>query len=741
MTSQAFTADNLLPRGDVTATPNSISGTTKQEPATTNNQQPTSIKQQNKQLKQEGRIRISLHGTEVYTNPELHVILNTLRARKAWRAGPNLIQAEVLTGTYTHASQIGNQIQEEIGPVIDQSIQVNGKQIDEEVYNKTTEMWQPLKNIPELIENKDIIPSNNKPKEIVFNPRAFINYTKHPIPEDIALILSMGPKFAVPLYNGEKDFESLRDTAYTLNEIYGHPEGKAEVRANIESHIREYRMNQKAYRTENKEYFHQAIKSTQQYLQEHPNIIAAQSDKARASILMDKDVYIDKVENLLRDRATYQPLPLSSTRSYMIMNENLLKRMVDLKMASTREITGAITNEDQPANLYGLLKNHKQDTPIRPIVNTRNSMGYFASQKVTEILTRARDKGMRYNVLNSRQACERIRHTSILADEKLYSLDIISMFTNITAERAIISVQRRQKQLHLNNEQMQLTVDIIKFVCIKSTEIRFNNRIYKQIKGLRMGSSLSPILADFVVEDMLDTAFLTIERPKLLMKYVDDLLCVMEEKEAEKVLLALNNCDPHIKFEMETEQHGKINYLDVTVYRDELDLKTIWFQKHVSSGLFLNYNSNHPKTTIWNTAMQYVVTMILNTHPDHYEDIITTAMDRLTRNSYPTNVAEQIIEKAKEKIVLKQMSSHETATQDEEEQIKYTTGIGYIPKLTEKIQREIIDSHQKQGDDLNIQIPAIPMHTMNRKIYNKHKNSNNPFNLSEHDPENQVDLT
>lgn len=352
----------------------------------------------------------------------------------------------------------------------------------------------------------------------LFNPRAFINFTKHAIPEDVAVIFSLGPKFAVPIYNSEKDFDSLRDTAYELNEIYGHPAGKPEVRANIEKFIDEYRNNQRAYRTENKDYLHQAIKATKQFIKEHPDVIAPQSDKARASILMDKEVYINKVENLLRDRTTYQPLPSSSTRSYMKMNEVLLKKMVDLKMARKGEMIRASISENQPANLYGLLKNHKTDTPIRPIVNTRNSMGYFASQKATDILTRARDKGTKYNVLNSREACEKIRQTKIMPEEILYSLDIVSMFTNITVERAIVSVQRRQKELLLNNAQMNLIIDIIKFTCIKSTEIRFNDRIYKQIKGLRMGSSLSPILADFVVEDMLDTAFLTIERPKLLMK-------------------------------------------------------------------------------------------------------------------------------------------------------------------------------------------------------------------------------
>lgn len=734
---------------DEDASPIPPSGTVKQEQTTITEHQTTqpSKKQHNLQLKNAGRISVSLHGTDVYTDAEIWCILHTLRARKASRPGRNLVRAELLTGTYTHAEKTYEQFQmnekithEDIGSVIDQCTQVNEEDIAA-AYPKEPPKPIELKPVPELIENNDIVPSGSKPADIIFNQRAFINYTKYAIPEDVAVILSMGPKFAVPVYNSDKDFEDLKGTAYTLNEIYGHVESKAEVRNNIDKYIREYRQNQRQYRTEQKDYFNQAIKATTQFIKQHPDIIAIQSDKARASILMDKQVYITKVENLLCDRTTYQPIKTSATRSYMKINENLLKRMAKLKIISDKEVSAASSRENQPANLYGLLKSHKADKPMRPIVNTRCSMGFLLAEKVTEILTTARDTGLRYNVLNSRMACDRIRDTSILPDEKLYSLDIVSMFTNITVDRAIHSVTKRQKEIRADNEIIKLIIDVIKFVCIQSTEIRFNDQIYKQIKGLRMGSSLSPILADFVVEDMLDNAFTTIERPRLLMKYVDDLLCILETDEAERFFNALNNCDPNIKFELETENEGKINYLDVTVYRDKGTLKTIWYQKHISSGLFLNYHSNHPRTTIWNTAIQYVVTMILNTHIDHYDTIIKTARERLHRNSFPSNVAQQIIDAAKKKIIGKNTNIHDTTAQDKKESIHYTRSIEYIPKLTEKIQREIIDSHKKNGEEKNMQIPATPMHTMNKKIYNRHKNSNSEFDITEHTADISIDLT
>lgn len=91
--------------------------------------------------------------------------------------------------------------------------------------------------------------------------------------------------------------------------------------------------------------------------------------------------------------------------------------------------------------------------------------------------------------MNSKKAIEWIKSARILPDMKFKPYDAKSMFTNIWVNQALKAVKRRQQKLGLTNIEMQLIIDIIKFVCTTNTEIEFNDRIYKQIKGLRMGSS------------------------------------------------------------------------------------------------------------------------------------------------------------------------------------------------------------------------------------------------------------
>lgn len=154
-----------------------------------------------------------------------------------------------------------------------------------------------------------------------------------------------------------------------------------------------------------------------------------------------------------------------------------------------------------------------------------------------------------------------------------------------------------------------------------------------------MGSSISPILADFVMEDLLDRTFLKVRQPSLIMKYVDDIMIVATKEHAEEIMKTINTIDPHLKFEMEKQGVDNcINYLDFTIINDPFDVKLKWYQNIIASGRFLNFHSHHPRTVIWNTAVAYVVTMIQNSSSIYHDEIIEKAKHLLTINSYTKNI-------------------------------------------------------------------------------------------------------
>lgn len=681
-------------------------------------------KQFAQRLKNQNLIRISIHRSGLFSNAEMSAILKHLRIQKIQEVdeGKNLIIAWANIGNIKHLKDITDlqcpdiTISDEFASEIDQACQTDSADIDQTMNTLRMTFAPAIVQIPPLIKHPDpIIKDQNMPSNIYFNKRAFKNYSPIQIPENIAVLLAMGPKFSAPIYYQHKDFSLLKEAANFINETFSSPQERDTIRENIRKHITEYQENQYTQHGSNiRDFFDRTLKETKQFFKNHPEIIATQADKAKCSIIMSRDTYNNKVENLLKDTSTYVPIRVTSTPAYIKMNQSILDRMVEAKMISKREADNAKTSENRIANMYAFIKTHKKGEAARPIVNTRGSMGYAAANIVTAILTKIRETG-KYNVLNSDDVINKLKDIHINPDEYLYSFDVVSMFTNIPVTRAITAIRKRQKLLKLNDEQMKIIIDTILFVCHKSTEITFNGKIYKQIKGLKMGSSLSPILSDFVVEDMLDQIFTTIERPILLIKYVDDILAVATEEDAMKLFAKLNEADEHIKFEMEKEQEGAINYLDITIYNKPFDLTTKWYQKHISSGRFLNFLSHHSGSVIINTAIAFVYRMINNTSNEYQTEILAVARHLLLINSFPPGIIDKIITKAQEKIFCN-MNLTLTSSQQTTAPIskQYGMSIPYIPKASDHIKRTL-ESQSKRIT------PVKPIHQLSQEVFNPSK--------------------
>lgn len=709
--------------------------------------------------KKDGLIRISIHRSKAFDTREMGIIMKHLGVTEVLSTDTNdkLIIALAKTGNLNTTDSEENilnktvDMNEDTFPTFEQGTQVQQSllitmdekqtqvnQTDIENANKMIHTsYAKAFNIPPMIINNEPLSSTiPKPENIFFNHDAFKNYSNKTIPESVALILSFGPKFSVPIYYNKKDFHNLKEAAYNINDAFTHPTDICTLRQHIDKHITDYQNHQyEQHGSEVRDYFTNALKETQKFMKENEDLIVTQADKANATLIMDRNIYTQKVEELLSDTCTYTPLKQSCIKAYSKMNERLIDRMTEAKMISKKEAIEAIRTESKVANIYALIKTHKEGNPARPIVNTKGSPGYTLAKKATDILTkRARDTN-KYNVLNSKKAIECIKSARILPDMKFKSYDAKSMFTNISVNQALKAVKKRQQKLRLTDIEMQMLIDIIKFVCTTNTEIEFNDRIYKQIKGLRMGSSLSPILADFVLEDMLDQIFTTIERPEIFLKYVDDIITVTTEEEHEKIFQALNKADNDLKFDMETEnEFYAINYLDFTITNKPFELQTKWFQKHIASGRFLNFHTHHPKSVIWHTAVNFVATMLNNSDPCFLEEITNKARHLLKINSYPEPYAKQVITTAMEKIIIDtptQMTQTTTQTVVTSTPI-YVTGIPFIPGITQLIQTDIEKSSNQIREPTgnkeidgkfprNIKIASKPVHKMSQEIYNKHK--------------------
>ena len=137
-------------------------------------------------------------------------------------------------------------------------------------------------------------------------------------------------------------------------------------------------------------------------------------------------------------------------------------------------------------------------------------------------------------------------------------------------------------------------------------------------------------------------------------RYVDDCLVIGEgnEDDIQALLTFINTINPHIQFTYECSHH-QINFLDLTVHIDPKTTTTIQtelFIKPSSLGIFLNYNSAHPKSTIVNSAQSEIACAIKNGSNEYYKKQgVNKIIEVLKRNAYPETIIDKIHKKAIEK--------------------------------------------------------------------------------------------
>ena len=115
-----------------------------------------------------------------------------------------------------------------------------------------------------------------------------------------------------------------------------------------------------------------------------------------------------------------------------------------------------------------------------------------------------------------------------------------------------------------------------------------------------MGSPVSPIAANIFMEALEQQAIATAPldcKPKLWVRYVDDILEIIKKSSVQQLTDHINQIDKSgsIKFTYEEEEQGRIPFLDTLIVRKEDgSVKVLVYRKPTHTDQYLNYQSHHP---------------------------------------------------------------------------------------------------------------------------------------------------
>ena len=290
-------------------------------------------------------------------------------------------------------------------------------------------------------------------------------------------------------------------------------------------------------------------------------------------------------------------------------------------------------------SIKGLIKIHKPDQPIRPIVNWRNAPAYKLSKlfKKTRILAPLPNT---FNIKNTQELLYNLKDNPILPQYNLASLVISNLYSTIPVNETKSILENILTQ---NGTGTQTQQELLKRynIITKQNYFTHNKQIAIQHDGLPMGAPSFGLIAEIFLQyiEHLYLPHLT-EKHKIFdyYSYVDDILILFDTSQSniQNITNDFNSLHPKLRFTAETETDRNINYLDISLYRTPTHLTTTIFRKPTYTNSIIPFTSNR------SMQHKYAAIRILynrldsyNLNQQAYQQELNTIHNILHNNSFP----------------------------------------------------------------------------------------------------------
>lgn len=261
------------------------------------------------------------------------------------------------------------------------------------------------------------------------------------------------------------------------------------------------------------------------------------------------------------------------------------------KRIHAKEYYRLITNDKLLPKAYGVPKIHKIDNPLRIVVSCVNTPLYSLATYIHKIIKSSLPVSRSF-VMNSFDLCRKLTKFKLEDDEIMISLDVVSLFTNVPIDLALTSVSNRWSYISkITRIPREDFIECVKFL-LNSIYFTFNDNIYKQTFGTPMGSPLSPIIADLVMQDLENKALYKIGfKLPLYYRYVDDILLVTKSDKIDHIVNTFNSFHDRLQFTHELENDRQISFLDLKLIVRDNVVYVDWYHKTTFSSRYLSFLS------------------------------------------------------------------------------------------------------------------------------------------------------
>jgi hypothetical protein len=222
-------------------------------------------------------------------------------------------------------------------------------------------------------------------------------------------------------------------------------------------------------------------------------LIITKADKGKAIIILTNEDYTQKANNFIQENK-FVLINNDPTENYQKAIKHTMTQCNDIIPKENK--WKYINMNPTPPTLRATIKLHKQNTPIRPIINLRNAPAYELARHLTGILHDRLHLPNTYNIQNSIHLITDLQSIEINEDMRICLFDIDNMYTNIPKVEVLNIIKSiMESDPETKKAELEEIIKIFKSM-MEENYFPFNQQYYKQTEGSVMGATTSAILAE-----------------------------------------------------------------------------------------------------------------------------------------------------------------------------------------------------------------------------------------------------
>jgi hypothetical protein len=310
------------------------------------------------------------------------------------------------------------------------------------------------------------------------------------------------------------------------------------------------------------------------------NAIVTKADKGNSVVIIYQEDYHDEIKKFINDHnfATVNNDPTRAFKKELRSNINECQNLI-----MKEEKWKYVNLSPSAPSIRGLIKIHKPNSPIRPIVNWKPAPAYKIAKLLAKKLQQYIPLPNTFNVRNSTHLIQDLADIPFDSNLHFVSFDITNMYTNIPTEELVNIIDFLCKE-HFIQDKLRNEIIKISQLIIRQNYFQFQNHFYIQENGLAVGSPTSSVFSEIFLQHIESTAIYKILIQNYIIgyfRYVDDILIIYNKSitNIHEAFKAFNIVTPNIKFTMEDEIDNSINFLDITIRKENNTLTTNVYRK------------------------------------------------------------------------------------------------------------------------------------------------------------------